>query len=377
MKIHGFILYGIFPLVLLLLGGYFYLNGQFGGLPSVEEQEAFSKLRYYKNGTFQSARKVVISPNKASGGGRKHNLLRFFSRSPNAPEQELSKHLLNKESFPEKPADFAFYWLGHSSAIFELAGKRLIIDPVFGNAAPIPFAVPRYGAPVIAREELPKLDYILITHNHYDHLEKSTVTSIKEGHFIVPLGVGAVLRGWGVNPARITELGWGDSFQGEGVNIRALEGVHFSSRRFSDRNKALWVSYVLKTKDKNIFWGGDGGYGEHFARHGREHGPFDLAALEIDGWNEGWSQSHLFPDEVAQAAMDLKAKRLLPIHWGVFDLAMHPWHESIDLVLKESEGQGYTVLTPLMGQRVESGDIPSGRWWANDLKETYGFRKGE
>ena len=364
MKIHGFILYGIFPLALLLLGGYLYLNGQFGRLPSVEEHEAYSKLRYYKNGAFQSAKKVIISPDKASGGGKKHNLLRFFSRSPNAPEQELPRFSLIKESFPEKPADFAFYWLGHSSIIFELSGKRLIIDPVFDNAAPIPFAVPRYGAPVIEREQLPKLDYILITHNHYDHLEKSTVTAIKEGHFIVPLGVGAVLRGWGVAPDRITELGWGDRFQTGDLTIQALEGVHFSSRRFSDRNKTLWVSYVLKTKDKNIFWGADGGYGEHFARHGREHGPFDLAALEIDGWNEGWPQSHLFPDEVAQAAVDLKAKQLLPIHWGVFDLAMHPWHESIDSVLKESEGKGYTVLTPIMGQRVESRDVPTVRWWA-------------
>lgn len=365
MKIHGFILYGVFPLVLLSLGGYLYLNGQFGNAPSAKERAAYSKLHYYKNGMFQSAKKVIISPDKASGGGGKRSLMRFFSRSPNAPEKEPMKYSLSRESFSEKPADFAFYWLGHSSIIFELSGKRLVIDPVFGNAAPIPFAVPRYGVPVIEREQLPKLDYILITHNHYDHLEKKTVTSIKEGHFIVPLGVGAVLRGWGIEPDRVTELGWGDSFQRGGVTIQALEGVHFSSRRFSDRNKTLWVSYVLSTKDKKVFWGGDGGYGEHFARHGRKHGPFDLVALEIDGWNRGWPQSHLFPDEVVKAATDLKAKQLLPIHWGVFDLAMHPWHESINLVLKKSEGKAYTVLTPIIGQRVGSGDIPTERWWKN------------
>ena len=268
-------------------------------------------------------------------------------------------------------ADFSFcddavWWLGHATMLYQFGSVRILTDPVFSKrASPVSFYGPARRTPAsVSVEHLPPIDVVVISHNHYDHLEKSTVTAIKEGHFIVPLGVGAVLRGWGVAPDRITELGWGDRFQADDLTIQALEGVHFSSRRFSDRNKTLWVSYVLKTKDKNIFWGADGGYGEHFARHGREHGPFDLAALEIDGWNEGWPQSHLFPDEVAQAAVDLKAKQLLPIHWGVFDLAMHPWHESIDSVLKESEGKGYTVLTPIMGQRVESRDVPTVRWWA-------------
>lgn len=362
------ILYVFAFIAFFLLGVYAYVHQQIGRQPSQAEQVAFKQLPYYKEGLFQSARKTTFHRDKISGGSP--GFLRFFSRSVYAPAKELPHEVLTRDEFTDKPADFAFYWLGHSSLIFELAGKRLVIDPVLENAGPLPFITPRYGKSVIDRSALPHVDYILITHNHYDHLEKKTVTSIKRGHFIVPLGVATLLQGWGIDGSRITELGWGESFQDGELTVTALEGVHFSGRKLSDRNKTLWASYVLKTDDKKIFWGGDGGYGEHFARHGEDHGPFDLVALEIDAWNTGWPQTHLFPHEVAKAASDLQAKRLLPIHWGVFDLALHPWDESIELVLKESEGKEYTVWTPKMGQRVNSQDEPTERWWRQSPHES-------
>ncbi|GHV37858.1 hydrolase [Synergistales bacterium] len=348
-------------LSLLALLAYFYLRGEFGEAPSAEEEAAYARLDYYRNGSFQSPEEVVFYFDKVSGGNT--SVLRFFTKSQNAPDKPLPKVMLDKSSFPSKPSDYALYWLGHSAAILELNGKRLLIDPVLGNAAPLPFMVRRYDEAPIKREELPDIDYIVITHNHYDHLEKETVRSLQKGHFIVPLGVGAALRGWGIDASRITELGWGEKFSGDGLEITAEEGIHFSGRGFFDRNKTLWASYIIKTGQKNIFWSGDTGYGWHFAKFKKEYGPFDLAVIEIDGWNNGWPRSHMFPKQAAQAASDIGAAQVLPVHWGVFDLALHPWHESIDMFLEEAESKTFKTLTPKMGERVVPGETFTEHWW--------------
>ena len=352
----------IFLLCALILSAtYLCLRGQIGDAPSASEQASYAKLDYYRDGRFQSPKEVVFDFSKAASG--QASPARLFLKSRNAPEEPLPKVALDRSSFPDPPADYAVYWLGHSSTILELDGKRLLIDPVFGNAAPLPFMVLRYGEAPIAREELPPVDYIVITHNHYDHLEKKTVRAISSGHFIVPLGVGAALRGWGIEADRITELGWGNSFEEDGLKLTAVEGNHFSGRGVFDRYKTLWASFIVQSGARKIFWSGDTGYGEQFARFGEQYGPFDLAALEIDGWNEGWKQSHMFPQQAVQAALDLGAKRVLPVHWGVFDLAWHPWHESIDLFLEAARSADFTTLTPRMGERIDSKNAPTGRWW--------------
>ena len=147
------------------------------------------------------------------------------------------------------------------------------------------------------------------------------------------------------------------------MTLTAGEGIQFSGRGFFDRNKTLWVSYVVASKRKNIFWSGDTGYGEHFARFKEEYGPFDLAAIEIDGWNAGWPRSHMFPKESLQAAEDLGARHILPVHWGVFDLALHPWHESIDMFVEEAKTKKFDVLTPKIGERVIPGETATSLWW--------------
>ncbi|MDR1874201.1 MAG: MBL fold metallo-hydrolase, partial [Synergistaceae bacterium] len=343
----------LFLLAILALSVYFYLRGEFGKAPSAEEEAAYAKLGYYKNGAFQSPEAIVFDFDRVSGG--RTSVLRFFTKSRNAPDGPLPKVMLNKSSFPTRPSDYALYWLGHSAAILELDGKRLLFDPVLGNAAPLPFMARRYDEAPIKREDLPDVDYIVITHNHYDHLEKETVRSIQKGHFIVPLGVGAALRGWGIDAGRITELEWGEKFGEEGLEVTAVEGLHFSGRGFFDRNKTLWTSYIVRGGQKNIFWSGDTGYGEHFARFKKEYGAFDLAVIEIDGWNAGWPRSHMFPRQAVQAASDLGAALVLPVHWGVFDLALHPWHESVDMFLKEAETQSFRTLTPKMGEKIVPG----------------------
>jgi L-ascorbate metabolism protein UlaG (beta-lactamase superfamily) len=351
----------LFLLALFALSAYFYLRREFGETPSAEEEAAYAKLGYYSNGHFQSPQEIVFDIDKVSGGVT--SVLRFFTKSQNAPDRPLPKIMLNKSSFPAQPSDYALYWLGHSAAILELDGKRLLFDPVLGNAAPLPFMVRRYDEVPIKREELPTVDYIVITHNHYDHLEKETVRSIQKGRFIVPLGVGAALRGWGIEADRITELGWSETFREGTLELTAVEGIHFSGRGFFDRNKTLWASYIIRGEQKNIFWSGDTGYGEHFARFKKEYGPFDLAVIEIDGWNAGWARSHMFPRQAVLAASDLGAVQVLPVHWGVFDLALHPWHESIDMFLEAAEPQTFKTLTPQMGERIAPGEMSTEYWW--------------
>lgn len=351
----------ILIIAIISIAGIFVWN-EFGANPSKEEEKSYTKLSYYKDGQFQSPKKLARNPKNVRNGPS--GFARFLSKSPFAPKDKLPKIMLNKDSFANTPEDFALYWLGHSAAILELDGKRMIFDPVLENAAPIPFAVPRYDEAPINRENLPAIDYIVITHNHYDHLERKTVQFIKDGHFIVPLGLKTLLKGWGVDETRITELGWGDSFEENGFKITAEEGVHYSNRSPFNRNKTLWNSYIIKSPSKNIFWCGDTGYGEHFVRIGEEYGPFDFAALEIDGWNTGWPNTHMFPSEVIQAAKEVGVKNILPIHWAVFDLALHPWHESIDMILEEAQGTDINVLTPQMGEKIDL-ESETSYWWKN------------
>jgi L-ascorbate metabolism protein UlaG (beta-lactamase superfamily) len=360
-KLLKILLYISLLLGCLALGIYLGLEKEFGKMPSAEEEAAYEKLAYYKGGYFQSSKKILFDFNKVSGG--RTSVFRFFEKSPNAPSEPHPKIMLDKTSFSAHPSDYALYWLGHSAAILELDGKRLLFDPVLGNAAPLPFMVPRYDEAPIKRENLPPMDYIVITHNHYDHLEKKTVRSVPNGRFIVPLGVGAALREWGITNDRITELGWGEKFEENDLTITAVEGIHFSGRTLFDRNKTLWVSYIVASQHKNIFWSGDTGYGEQFARFKKEYGPFDLAVVEIDGWNSGWRRSHMFPKESAQAAEDLGARHILPVHWGVFDLALHPWRESIDMFMEEAKAKKFNVLTPKMGERIVPGETKTLPWW--------------
>lgn len=338
-----------------------YLSGMFGKTPSAVEAARYESLPYYQNGAFKSTEEIVYHFDKVQGGSL--SPFKFFKKSEYAPKHRLPKVMLDKASFAGTPSDFSLIWLGHSSAILELGSKRLIIDPVLENGGPLPFIVQRYDESPLSPGTLSEVDYILLTHNHYDHMEKKTLTAFKKGHFIVPLGVGAALKGWGIDPSRITELKWDETYRADGLTITGVEGRHYSGRSFWDKNKTLWNSYVVSGSGRNVFWGGDTGYGQHFKRIGAQYGPFDFAALEIDAWNPGWPDIHLFPSQVIRAAKDLNAPRVLPIHWGVFDLAMHPWHESVDAVIAESDGSGIDVMTPVMGEKIVPGQTKTEHWW--------------
>jgi len=337
---------------------------QIGQTP--KEFSSYENLSYFADGKFHNREETPYFPDRVLGG--KVGKVRFLMRSRNAPKVPLPTVKLVKGDFAGTPQELAAYWLGHSSLLLELDGKRLLIDPIFGNAAPVPFAVPRYVSSPVKRKDLPVPDFILITHDHYDHLEYATMRHFRNSEtvFIVPLGVGSHLVKWGVPEEKIFELGWGDEFRMHDISIFAQRAVHFSGRTFSTRNTTLWTSYVLKGKEKRVFVSGDTGYSEHFREIGEKHGPFDMAFFEIDAWNPGWPKTHLFPNEVILAYHDVQAKALVPIHWGVFDLALHKWDVSISTiaVLADKDGD-VNLLTPLMGQKLVPGKTKVSRWWEN------------
>lgn len=336
--------------ILLTVGCTCFTLVQIGKGCSESEKAFFQKFPNYRNGKFLNLEPIDLNTKKLAG---KAGFFRFIFSSPNAPGRPYPRQELVRASFPAKPDEFNVCWLGHSSLIFELGGRRFMVDPVFGNAAPIPWVVKRFVPSPLSLEEIPELDFVVISHDHYDHLEYKAVRAFRNKKFpiITSCGVGARLRSWGIDPKRIIEMNWNNYITVAGVKIHAHSARHFSGRSFNDRFSTLWSSFSFERNGKKIFYGADSGYGKHFARIGKEHGPFDLVCLEIDAWNERWPNNHSFPHEVIQEFKDLQGKLLLPIHWGVFDLAMHPYYESINKVCELAAKNNVPLLLPAMGER--------------------------
>lgn len=328
-----------------------------GGLP---DGRRFEHLPYYRDGQFQSPEPLVFYPDKISGQGG------WLGHKPYAPKTALPMVKLTAASFGT-PENFAYYWLGHSSAILELAGQRILIDPVFDNAAPLrwSFVVPRFQRAPIERKQLPPIDLVLISHDHYDHLEAETMRQLADQvpHFLTPLGVGARLQSWGVPAAKITELGWGESATINGIRYSAEPAIHYSARWRDDRNKTLWASFVLEGGGRRLYWSGDSGYGRHFAAIGAKYGGFDLAFMEIDAANPGWPNTHMFPEQAVQAARDVKAAILLPIHWGVFNLGRNPWDENIKRAATATGRAQLRFDVPKMGEKYRPEGWQTEKWW--------------
>lgn len=354
-----------------------------GELPSKKEKEKFAVLPYYKNGKFHNEDDVKFFPAEGKKKKRRWGMFRFLFQSPNAPENDLPVVTLSPEDFKGKKDAFSVRWLGHSSLVFELDGKRFMTDPVFGNAAPVPGVVRRYTENPMKIDALPELDFVIISHDHYDHLEYDFIRKIRFEKFpvITALGVGARLRSWGIDGDRIRELGWNESTLIGNIKVTAVPSRHFSGRSWADRFQTLWASYVIETlpaeksgeKSKKIFFGADSGYGKHFALIGEKYGSFDLVCLEIDAWNENWPYNHMFPREMPLAFRDLKGKMFLPIHWGVFDLAMHKWDFSIGEIVRIAKENHIPYFTPLMGEKVDltAKNVPQKEWW----KDVSGLKK--
>ncbi len=261
----------------------------------------------------------------------------------------------------------AVCWFGHSSLVIKVDGLTFLVDPVFGErASTFSFAGPKrfnYQQHMTV-DLLPMVDVVLLSHDHYDHLDHETVLQLKDKRFITPLGVGAHLEHWGIPAASITEKDWWESIQLGTLKLTLAPSRHFSGRGMTNRFSTLWGSWVFEGRSKKIYFGADSGYSPTFKEVGERFGPFDLALLECGAYNERWSNIHMMPEETAQAAVDVQANVLMPIHWGKFSLAMHPWKEPITRVRAKAAELGVTVLTPRIGRIVNGPDMAlSERWW--------------
>ncbi|MCD6018575.1 MAG: putative Zn-dependent hydrolase of beta-lactamase fold protein [Bacteroidetes bacterium] len=260
-------------------------------------------------------------------------------------------------------------WFGHSSYLIRINGKNILIDPVFcGNASPFSFMIKAFkGTNEYSDDDMPDIDLLLLTHDHYDHMDYKTLCKLKSKikKVYCPLGIGSHLEHWGYENSLITELDWWDSESFENdIEITAAPARHYTGRSIV-RSKMLWCSFILKTKTHALYLGGDSGYDHHFKTIGEKFGPFDIALLEAGQYNASWPQIHMTPEETVQASIDLNAKVLFPIHWGKFALAMHDWDEPIKRVVRKADELQVKVVTPRIGQSFVVGGENTGDFWWN------------
>jgi L-ascorbate metabolism protein UlaG (beta-lactamase superfamily) len=261
-------------------------------------------------------------------------------------------------------------WLGHSTLLIEVDGRRVLTDPVFGErASPVSFAGGRRFHPVPATiDQLPPLDAVLLSHDHYDHLCRESIVELARRRVpvVTSLGVGAHLERFGVDPALVTELDWWEqhTLPGGGLSLTATPAQHFSGRGLTDRNSTLWSSWVIRTDRHRLFFSGDTGLTEEFAAIGKQLGPFDLTMLEIGAWHPAWGDIHLGPANALRAFQLLGGGTLLPVHWGTFDLGLHPWDEPAETLLSLAAPAGVRLLTPRLGRPFEPDAIDRpDPWW--------------
>ena len=321
----------------------------------------------YRNGKFWNTSGVSPSMQGSSAviladfffGGRKR-----VPRAPLPVENPLSTWMTPAES------GLRVTWLGHSTMLLESDGARVLTDPVFGDyASPVSFAGRKRFHPVpAALEQLPPLDAVLLSHDHYDHLCRPTMRRLaKQGvPIITSLGVGARLEDFGFDPALITELDWLEqhTLPGGRMSFTATPAQHFSGRGVSDRNATLWSSWVIETSSHRLFFSGDTGLTDELSMIGERFGPFELSMIEIGASNPAWADIHLGPVNAMRAFEMLGGGTLLPIHWGTFDLALHPWDEPVETLLYTAAASGARVITPPLGRSIEPSQVESATpWW--------------
>ncbi len=261
------------------------------------------------------------------------------------------------------------FWIGHASVCIEIDGVRLLVDPMFSDyASPFDVGPKRFHPPPVPLAELPPVNAVLVTHDHYDHLDMRTVQHLAAGgaRFFVPLGIGAHLERWGVAPAAIRELEWWQAAEIGGVTIVSTPARHYSGRRLGDRNATLWTSWSVIGPTHRVFVSGDTGYSDHFRAIGEKFGPFDFGFIKIGAYGPGaqWLDIHMSAEDAVRAAAEVRARRMFPVHWGTFNLAFHDWDEPIRRTLAAARGAGVDVVTPRVGEIVDA-DRPfeSTRWW--------------
>ncbi|WP_331766324.1 MBL fold metallo-hydrolase [Embleya sp. NBC_00896] len=300
--------------------------------------------------------------------GNAPKILAQMLRDRNERRPASAVPLVASPATPPSEDGLSAIWYGHATTLVEIEGRRVLFDPVWSDrVSPSQLVGPRRLHPMpVPLATLPTLDAVVISHDHYDHLDRATVralTATQTAPFLVPLGIGAHLERWDVPASRIIELDWEEDAVVAGLRFTATAARHFSGRTLR-RNDTLWGSWVVQGAQRRVFYAGDSGYFDGYARIGAAHGPFDLTLIPIGAYSPNWPDIHMNPEEAVTAHLDLGGKLLLPVHWATFNLAPHPWAEPVDRLWLEAKAKDVHLAIPLPGDRVDAGDAPQiSPWW--------------
>jgi len=358
-------------IVLLIVAYIAFVNftPSFGGDISKEQQLEYGKSKNYVDGVFKNTKEVKLNASFSEG----LTILRkfFFTKVPEGvPKNDIVVKKIDSTSIADYNSPARLIWFGHSTFLLQIKNKNILLDPMFGDVpAPHPWlGNKRFSKDLpIDIEKLPMIDAVIISHDHYDHLDYGSIKKLKDkvNKFYTPLGVGVHLEAWGIAKERIVELDWWHEVTYEDLIFRCTPAQHFSGRKFTNRESTLWSSWIIKSNTENIFFSGDSGYASHFKKIGEKYGPFDFAMLECGQYNELWPDIHMFPEETAQAGLDLKANCIMPIHWGAFKLAMHSWKDPVERVTKKAKELQVPVITPKIGEPflIKNNKLEQNAWW--------------
>lgn len=358
----------IFILLLSIITviGIFLQHPMFGMNARGERKKKLLNSQYYSGGRFHN---LSVTPNFTNGANMFTALSDFLKphpgRYPQVPMPVIKPNFseLNKN-------ENIIIWFGHSTIYLQLNGISILSDPIFNSGiGPLNSRMKAFrGTEIFKTEDLPDIDYLLITHDHWDHLDYDTVIKLKNktGKIITGLGTGAHLEYWGFPAEKIIEADWDEKLlETKNLKINSWFARHFSGRGFK-RNQNIWLSFIIQTPGMKIYLGGDSGYDEHFKQAGEKFGPFDLAILENGQYNLNWQYIHMMPEEVIEAGKDLKSRHILPVHWGKFSLAFHPWNDPVNRVIAEAEKQNSSLILPQIGEIIyldKLDEYENTIWW--------------
>ena len=333
-----------------------------GGSASGEHLKRIKKSPNYDGSKFVNAEPTEHIAESSYWNVMKNYL---FPSEDRRPLELITTNSIDLNNF-HKTSDLQLFWLGHSTVLINIDSITILIDPVFDErVSVIVGSTERFQPAVINREGLPKVNAVIISHDHYDHLEKNSIDFFaKRGTiFFVPLGVGVHLRAWLVPDSQIVELDWWESRDFGSLKIVCTPARHFSGRSLLKFDETLWASWVVIGSTSSLYYGGDTGYTDQFEEIGDRFGPFDITLLTIGASSEYWPDIHLNPEEAVTAHLALKGQLLIPVHWGTFDVALHAWDEPIERLVQAVHKQEVQVATPLPGEKIELDSVNINEKW--------------
>ncbi|MBW7475520.1 MBL fold metallo-hydrolase [Paenibacillus oenotherae] len=343
------------------------LHPVFGGNANNEQKERYTKFNNYVNGKFVNGVPTKMDMSVSD----------YFSMSKEFISGAKDRNPAGKLPVPKidwnkiKGEEDSLTWFGHSAFLLSLDNKKLLVDPMLGPvASPVSIVgSKRYSEDMLhIIDEMPRIDAVFITHDHYDHLDYPSIRRLKDkvGHYFVPCGVSAHLIRWGVAKERITEFNWWDEMEFQGLTVALTPSKHFSGRGLFNRDTTLWGGWVILGTQTRFYTSGDGGYGAHFKEIGEKYGPFDIALIEGGQYDRRWSWVHMTPEEAVQTHVDVNGENMMLIHWGAFTLAYHGWTEPIERALAEVEKTNVNLIAPQIGETITlNGELTSSNssWW--------------